>query len=379
MEWSTRGTGDCCDKSKWRLTHLLNSLHKRFEFEIGVSLPKERNPILVSGATLKAIAHLASDAGWAKDRIQAELAGMKVDWTNYKSVIGQLNRGTESWAKERFDDNYPDFHKLVDQHTVPEIKGFSLAWLLLPLLGLSYFLIIQNSSSFFRNNDFGNIVLGLLVIGWPYVLGFVLLTFAATFVRLGRQPAIKPTALLKKRDETIASLRDVLERQVNDQIMSLFYLSTSTNPEDLIKSVYGKWVPQGPRPLSPESEISPKEAEEFVAAQLRFHGATGVAVTRFSKDGGVDVKSDLFVAQVKHQSANVGVKTVRELQGVTSSAVSPLVFAKSGFSREAIEFANLHNMGLFTYLPHLSGANPLADAYLSKGFSKRLVWGRSNP
>jgi hypothetical protein len=343
-----------------------------------VSLPKERNPITVSAATLNEISYLASDAGWANDRIQAELAGMKVDWTNYESMIDRLNRSTEPWAKERFHANFPEFHELVDQHTVPEIKGISLAWLLLPLVSLSYFLIIQNSSNFFRDNEFGNVLLFLLTIGWPYVLGFVVLTFIATFVRLGRKPAIKPTALLKKRDETIASLRDALENQVLDQIMSKFYLSTSTNPEDLIKSVYGKWVPQGPRHISPKSEINPKEAESFVAAQLRFHGATGVEVTRFSKDGGVDVKSDLFVAQVKHQSANVGVKTIRELKGVTSGAVSPLVFAKSGFSREAIEFANLHNIGLFTYLPHLSGANPLADAYLDRGFSKRLVWGKSN-
>lgn len=342
-------------------------------------MAKDRTPILVSEEILKSLSHRPSDRRWAIEKVDSELQKIKVDWINYQSVINRLNRSRQAWAEDRFKENYPDFPNLVHQHTVAAIKGFPLGWVLAPLLTVVYGAALLTSPSFLLSSDFGVFIFAVVSIGWPWVLGFIVLTFfVAANVRIGGFPALVPSELLDKRTKVINSLVASIETQISEQVMSRFFLSTSKNPQDLISSVEGRWIPQGPRPINPDRELSPKEAEEFVAAQLRFHGATGVAVTRFSKDGGVDIVSDLFVSQVKHQVANVGVKTIRELRGVTSSDHSALVFAKSGFSKEAIEFANLHNVGLFTYLPHLVGANRLAEGYLSKGFSKRLAIEKPN-
>ncbi|WP_084486098.1 restriction endonuclease [Humibacter albus] len=64
-------------------------------------------------------------------------------------------------------------------------------------------------------------------------------------------------------------------------------------------------------------------------------------ITRFSGDGGVDVESTHYIAQVKNYSGTVGVTEMRELGGVASvDGRKPLFFTSGTYSAGAVEFAN---------------------------------------
>lgn len=140
--------------------------------------------------------------------------------------------------------------------------------------------------------------------------------------------------------------------------------------EDWKKSVGNRWQPLGPRPLISPSGLTPKQAETYVAQLPKFYGLLGVKETRFTQDGGVDVSSETAVFQVKHQAARVGVQVVREIFGVAASLGKKAgVFSKTGFTREAIEFASVNRVTLFSYIPKLEGHTPLSRRIVQEGFS----------
>lgn len=96
--------------------------------------------------------------------------------------------------------------------------------------------------------------------------------------------------------------------------------------------------------------LTPREAENFCAAWLIRLGHRDAQVTRFSRDGGIDVQSQHVVAQVKHQQSKVGVKPIRELYGVAAVASKRAVFfTLTGYSSDALDFANKVAMPLFVY------------------------------
>ncbi|EYR62245.1 hypothetical protein N866_10385 [Actinotalea ferrariae CF5-4] len=82
----------------------------------------------------------------------------------------------------------------------------------------------------------------------------------------------------------------------------------------------------GHRPTSVVSEppppqpygVSPDGAERLAAAWMQHLGATGVAVTRGTKDGGLDVVADRYIAQVKAWAGPVSVVEVRAMAGVAA-------------------------------------------------------------
>lgn len=114
-------------------------------------------------------------------------------------------------------------------------------------------------------------------------------------------------------------------------------------------------------------------AAEFLARDwMRHLGAAEAVETRERRDGGIDVRSRDFVAQVKHlQNEQVGVAAVRQLVGVASAEQrGALFFSSSGYTRDALAFARENEVALFVVryregrlVPH--GA--LAQRYLSHG------------
>lgn len=81
---------------------------------------------------------------------------------------------------------------------------------------------------------------------------------------------------------------------------------------------------------------------------MRSLGATDAVVTQFRGDGGVDVTSSRYIAQVKHFATNVGVAPIRELSGVVRfDGRRGLFFTTIGYSTGAIEFANASGIALF--------------------------------
>ena len=104
-------------------------------------------------------------------------------------------------------------------------------------------------------------------------------------------------------------------------------------------------------------------AEHLVAEWMQHLGAIDSVVTPFRRDGGVDVRSARYVAQVKNRSDLVPVDQVRALVGVASAERrQPLFFTSGSYSRDAIAFAGTAGVALFIFRAkegRLVGANRL--------------------
>lgn len=117
--------------------------------------------------------------------------------------------------------------------------------------------------------------------------------------------------------------------------------------------------------------LTPRQAEELAARWMRALGAEEVRVTQFSGDGGVDVTSSKYIAQVKHFAGNVGVAPIRELSGVVRvDGRRGLFFVTNGYAPGAIEFAHRSGIALFT-MNHRTGqlmaVNEVAQALQKHG------------
>lgn len=121
--------------------------------------------------------------------------------------------------------------------------------------------------------------------------------------------------------------------------------------------------PVVPPPSGHPYGVSHAGAEQLCAEWMRHLGEHSAHVTRISQDGGIDIESTRFVAQVKNYVAPVGVDPIRSLVGVASiEQKRPLFFAAKDFTASAVDFADRARVALFVYDAvngTLRGANPL--------------------
>jgi hypothetical protein len=131
------------------------------------------------------------------------------------------------------------------------------------------------------------------------------------------------------------------------------------------------FTPGGPAPLPQPYGVSHEGAEALVTAWLRYLGESDAEATRFVGDGGIDVQSQHYIAQVKNYSGSVGVAEVRELGGVGSvDGRKPLFFTSGSYASGAVDFAERCGIALFIYdarLGTLVGANSVAESALARG------------
>lgn len=123
----------------------------------------------------------------------------------------------------------------------------------------------------------------------------------------------------------------------------------------------------GPRP-----KLRAIEAEYYVAEWMRFLGAIESVVTPAQRDGGVDVRSRYYVAQVKHRPQDyVSVESLRALVGVAAlERRTALFFASGRYSRDCYPLAAQAGAALFIFRPaegRLIPANPLAQRLRQDG------------
>lgn len=125
--------------------------------------------------------------------------------------------------------------------------------------------------------------------------------------------------------------------------------------------------PPDPQPYG----VSHEGAEAIVAVWMQHLGAGDAKVTRYSGDGGIDVESTAYIAQVKNYMGTVGVVEVRELAGVALvDGRTPLFFTSGYFAEGASAFADRAGIALFKYdaaAGNLIGANAIGDALRVSG------------
>jgi len=123
------------------------------------------------------------------------------------------------------------------------------------------------------------------------------------------------------------------------------------------------------KPPSPRLVRSAREAEEDAAVWVRFLGWADAKTTQQAGDGGFDVYSTSrggLGVQVKMEYKPVGRPALQQLLGACKGAnlSTPMFFSVSGFTSEAIIWANLVGMELFSFGRDgsISPQNPAAAA-----------------
>ena len=126
--------------------------------------------------------------------------------------------------------------------------------------------------------------------------------------------------------------------------------------------------------LKPEKQqfgVSDEGAESLVAQWMRWLGVYDAEVTKYVGDGGIDVESSRYIAQVKNFNGNVGIASIRELAGVAAvDGRTPLFFTSGVYPRGADSWAQDAGIYLFTFdakTAKLSANNQLARDALGSG------------
>jgi hypothetical protein len=95
------------------------------------------------------------------------------------------------------------------------------------------------------------------------------------------------------------------------------------------------------------------QAELNAAAKMRSWGFIDATSTTGGSDGGIDVRSRTALAQVKWRGGVAGRPDLQRLYGArgTDTGKQLLFFSASGYSKQAVDYANQVGIGLFTYDP----------------------------
>jgi hypothetical protein len=102
--------------------------------------------------------------------------------------------------------------------------------------------------------------------------------------------------------------------------------------------------------LPPRLVRTASEAEAYVAEVLIAMNGTDVTLTPAGPDGGVDVRSVEAVAQVKMEAKPIGRPTIQQTYGIAvAEGRRPLVFSISGFTSEAVEWAELAHVACWAF------------------------------
>lgn len=140
--------------------------------------------------------------------------------------------------------------------------------------------------------------------------------------------------------------------------------------KERVRSERGVGV-HGPMPAPQPFGVSHEGAEALIAAWMVYLGESDAEPTQFSGDGGIDVVSHRYIAQVKNYAGSVDVASVRELAGVSlDDGRKPLFFTSGTYTQGATDFATRVGIALFRYIAAagtLEGANELGDNYVNLG------------
>lgn len=108
--------------------------------------------------------------------------------------------------------------------------------------------------------------------------------------------------------------------------------------------------PSAPKP-GPLLHPTPENFEEYCRDWCIYLGYAGATKTQNSRDGGIDIKAHNMIAQVKFQVSPIGVRPIRELNGVRRQGQEVLFFALNGYTPEARREASQMGITLVTVSP----------------------------
>ena len=169
-----------------------------------------------------------------------------------------------------------------------------------------------------------------------------------------------PELVAMAKNGSLDFLPRIMEFQMRDSMVASFHhaivlaaYATHTAQEII------DWVPppkttagahSTPKPAPQPYGVSHEGAETLVRDWMLYLGMPSSEVTRLTGDGGIDVTSVSYVAQVKNYRDFVGVQAIREILGVAvAEEKKPLFFTSGSYTSEALTFATKAKVPLFIY------------------------------
>ena len=113
---------------------------------------------------------------------------------------------------------------------------------------------------------------------------------------------------------------------------------------------------------------TPHQAELNASERIKAWGFRDAVATTGGSDGGIDVRSKRALAQVKWKGGVIGRPDVQNLYGARGAGTQQLFFfSASGYSDQAIEYADQVGIMLMTYDPlgAVEGVNQAALRFLA--------------
>ena len=104
--------------------------------------------------------------------------------------------------------------------------------------------------------------------------------------------------------------------------------------------------------MSPTGRLlrSPRDAELVACEWMRHWGFVDATCTAIGPDSGIDIASSTAIAQVKAELTPTGRPVVQQTFGAAAASERvAIVFSLGGFTKEAIQWANLAGVALFTF------------------------------
>ena len=102
--------------------------------------------------------------------------------------------------------------------------------------------------------------------------------------------------------------------------------------------------------MPPFAIRSPHDAELAAAQAMRYWGHRSVRVSDIGPDDGIDVESELAIAQVKAHLAPIGVADVQRLLGTaTAAGKDALFFSLGGYTRQALAWGTNAQVAMFEF------------------------------
>lgn len=101
-----------------------------------------------------------------------------------------------------------------------------------------------------------------------------------------------------------------------------------------------------------------QRAEEIAAAELRSRGFASAQRTPPGADGGFDVEGRGIVAQVKYLAQPVGREVIQRLVGANLHGAQMAMFSRTGYTKQALNFAQAAQVALFLIDTNDASADP---------------------
>lgn len=258
--------------------------------------------------------------------------------------LGPWN-GMGRWVDMKLAQIYPDPGVLPPVPREPSVNTMAMAFLAAPLIAVSTIVFM---SAAWKG--------GVMTAGIIFWVGYICLWIAAGIWSRSHDESVRRYwATYDPHHRDRPNLRRELEsglKSAIDHVWHEFHRPVATIPSAQVAAqprAALPWNPAGDRP-SPLSACTEREAEFLAMRWMQFLGVNGCRVSAASRDGGADVISEDFVAEVKHHAAAVSPAYVRQIFGVaTAEGKKALFFSLSGYSDASIQFGEQTGVALFAY------------------------------